>query len=305
MRLREIKQILDENIKELKVDNSSDLGNAKYEIKNFHDLYVAIRKIEKLGFLQEDIAILDTMQTIFHDKSEKVIVDNNGLNKLKERVNLIRLKVDTVIKAINEALPEQDQNSVSIKLPNYTELSQVSNFIKEIDTILNQTLVDDFKGNIKLQNFDTGSNWIEILLENKEAVLFLGAIVGSTINFIQSSYLHWKQTEHTIKVLNTDEEARKLILKSISDSVKFQAQSHASALMKDFNIDASHQEYHTNLTYSIHKLAELMSKGTEIHTALNAPEDTKQAFPDAKTTQSLIENATKLLTDGTTENINK
>jgi len=300
MRLREIKQILEENVDKLKVNNSSDVGGAKYEITNFQDLYVAIRNIEQLAFIEEDIAHLDKMTSIFHDKSAKVIIDGTGLKNLNEIIKVIKLKVDTVIMAIDVALPEQNPNSVSIKLPSYTDLSMVSDFIKEIDTILNLTLVDQYKGNVKLQNFDTGSNWIEIILQNKDAVIFLGAIVGCTIKFMQSSYLQWKQTEHTINALNTNEEAKQLILKSLGDTVNFQAQSHASALMKDFNIESSHQEYHTELSYSIQKLAELMSHGTQIHTALNAPEETKEAFPDAKTALLLIENATKLLTDGTT-----
>lgn len=157
---------------------------------------------------------------------------------------------------------------------------------------------------MKFQNFDTGSNWLEILLDNKEAIIFLGGMVACTTKFIQESYLKFRQTQHTIKELNTDEEARKTILKSLEQTVKMQVESHASDLMKEFNIAESHQEYHTKLTHSIKTLAELMSKGTEIHTALNAPQETKKSFQDPDTTKILIQEATKLLSDGQSENNN-
>ncbi|KQL36247.1 hypothetical protein AN960_16630 [Bacillus sp. FJAT-25509] len=299
MRLREIKQILEENVNFLRAEYKEI--NGKYEILAFQEIYKAIRNLENLGFLKEDIEYLESMDTIFHDKSQRVIVDGTGLTTFATKIDIINLKVVAVINAIKEALPEQDQNSISIKLPMYTELKEVSIFMKEIDMILNQTFINEYKSSIKLQNFDSGSNWIEIILENKEAIIFMGGLVNSAINFLKSSYLSWKQTSHTIKMLETEDNARQLILKALEENIKMQAQSHASALMKDFNIDESHQEYHTNLSHSIQKLAELLSKGTEVHTALNAPEETKQAFPDVEKTLTLIENATKLLTNGNSE----
>ncbi|WP_342543341.1 hypothetical protein MHH33_07100 [Paenisporosarcina sp. FSL H8-0542] len=300
MRLREKVKLLQDNVYFLNVNHV--ITNNRYEITDFTKLYKSIKNIEGLGFLEEDIQHLnENLGHIFNDKSDRVLVDNEGLNSLIKIVNTMRVKVIAVIQALKESIPNQDENSVSIKLPPYTDLSQVSTFVKDIDKILNQSLINEYKSTVRFQNFDTGSSWIEIVLENQASVLFLGRMITSAYNFLQNQYLQLKQSQHTITALEIDSAAKQLVLKALEDNIKTQSRLNAKLLMDEFDINGNQNEYHGQLSHSIQKLAELLHKGTEIHTALNAPEETKQVFPDPNESRKLIENTVKLLPENPSE----
>lgn len=295
MRLRELKEILEANVDGIKVKSKQVPQKKEYEVSNIRDLYESVMNISSFDFIIEEINVLEGMTYIFNNKSSTVVIDGTDYKKLYVNVDNIDMKVRAVISAISEAIPDQSENSVSIKLPDTTDLKGVSNYIKEIDTILNQSLIGEFQGTIKLQNFDTGSNWIEVILANKEAVVLLGSIVKGTYEFIKEEYLVWKQMKHKIETLNTDMAAKKLLLDAMKDSVNAKARSHAIAITKEFKITDGQAEYETGLTHSIVTLAELIYEGAEVHTALNAPEEAKEVYPDSKEIRKIISNTVKLL----------
>ncbi len=298
MRLRVMKKILEENVECLSVQRK-DLGGSKYEITNYRDLYFAIQNTAELGIIPSEFKKLEDL-SFFHDKSQKIIIDSGSLNQLITIVNSINEQVVTVILAIKKAIPEQNENSVSIKLPEYNDLNSVSVFIKKIDTILKQTLVGKYKGNIKFQNFDTGSSWLEIILENKEAITFLAAFVYKATEFTIKNYLQWKQAEKMIESsVGIEVKAREQVLKSLENTVQQQSHHFASIQMKEFDISEGDQEYHTQLSHSIMEMAELLTQGTEVHPALDAPQEIQESFPNVEQTIPLIENALQLITGNT------
>jgi hypothetical protein len=295
MRLRVLKEILEESAEHLQI-SQKELGSGRHEVNNFPELYQALKNISEFKFLQDEMKQLNSM-TIFHDKSSRVIVDSNEFNVFNNIVRSILIKIISVVEAIEEAIPEQNENSVSIKLPNYNQLSEIHSFIKDLDTIINQSLIDQYKGPVKLQNFDTGSNWLEIVFENKDSLIFFGGLVHYSALLVKGHYLQSKQMKNRITTLEADEQAKQLILTALDNSVKAQAQFYANALMNDFNISESQHEFHSSLTHNIEKFADLISKGTEVHTALNAPDEAQERFPSPTETQSLIETVVKLLPD--------
>jgi hypothetical protein len=216
-------------------------------------------------------------------------------------VDVIKIKVSAVIIAISEALPVQNENSLSIKLPDYIELTNVSTFIKGINTILNQTLVDHYRTTIKLQNFDSGSNWIEIVLNNPEAIVYFGYIYKAATELLRTEYIKWREMEHYIKMLAIDEQTKTTVLEGLKNEFNAKAKLNAKILMEKGNISPEQHEYHTNLTSNITQLTEYLSKGAEVHTALNAPEETQEVYPNVQDTQKLIEGAVKLLTSSKEE----
>lgn len=295
MRLREIKDILEANVDDLKLVSKQVPNKNDFEISNLPELYESIMNISEFSFLDKDITKLEFMPYVFHNKNPKVIINNGEFNKMKKIIEDINMKTNAVILAISEAIPKQDENSISIRLPDFVDLNKVSKSIKEIDQILNQSLVGKYTGTVKLQNFDTGSNWIEVVLGNQEAILLFGSIVKGTYEFIKEEYLGWKQTKHQIELYDFDLEAKKMLLESMEQSVNAKARFHAMAISKEFEITENQAEYETGLTYSIITLAELIHEGAEVHTALNAPEESKEAYPETKELRSIINNATKLL----------
>ncbi|MED4206582.1 hypothetical protein [Neobacillus mesonae] len=295
MRLRVMQDILKRHGSNLNLSTENVSG--EYEIKQFPDLYMDLRELTKFNFLLAEKQRLE-QTTVFHNKNRKVIVDGTTLNEFRNIVNDIQIKVNTVIAAIEEAIPEQDDNSVSIKLPGYVDLTKISTFIKDINTILNQSLVGKYQGTVKLQNFDTGSNWIEVVLSNQDAVVYFGQIVMVATELLRVEFLKWKQTEHTIKALEIDIEAKKVVLEGLKNEFKAKADLHAKMLAEGADIKDGQIEYQTQLSKSIVDLTEYLAVGAEVHTALNAPPEVQQSFPNVEDTQALLENSILLLTSG-------
>ncbi|MFB6467668.1 hypothetical protein ACE38V_12830 [Cytobacillus sp. Hz8] len=299
MRLRVMQDILKRHGSNLKVNHQNASG--QYEILQFPELYMDLREITKFEFLNKEKLRLENT-VVYHNKNRKVIVDSNNLNEFTAIVSEINKKVNTVIAAIEEAIPEQDDNSISIKLPDYVDLSKISTFIKDINTILNQSLVGEYQGNVKLQNFDTGTNWIEIVLSNPDAVIYFGRIVGVATNLLKREFLKWKQAEHTIRSLEIESKAKELVLEGLENEFKAKAELNAKMLAESANITQNQIEYQGQLTKNIMKLTEFLSVGAEVHTALNAPTEVQQAYPDVQEAKKLLEDSIKLLTSGTNNN---
>lgn len=300
MRLRVMQSILVENVKNLKVEHKALNNNNQIEITQYPQLHLKLNELMKFKFLASEKDKLENT-VIYHNKNSRIIVDSNTLNEFSNIVNGIRNKVSTVIEAIDEAIPEQDENSLSIKLPEYVDLTNISSFIKDINTILNQSLVDKYQGTIKLQNFDTGTNWIEVVISNADAIVYFGYIYKAATEIFRKEYLKWKQVEHSIKMLQIEEQAKQAVLKGLEDELNAKAKLNAKMLMEKAEITANQHEYHTNLTKSIIKLAKYLSEGAEVHAALNAPEPVQEVFPDVQETKKLVENSIKLLTGDTEE----
>lgn len=294
MRLRVMQNILTENLEELKVEIAN--VNSQYEIKDFQNLSRALREVTEFKFLSKEKARLEGI-TVYHSKNERTVVDNSTLNEFRGIIDSMILKINTVITAIEEAIPEQDQKSISIKLPDFADLVKISNFIKEINTILNQSLVGKYKGTIKLQNFDTGTNWIEIVLSNQDAIVFFGQIVNVATNLLKVEYLKWKETEQNIRALVIENDAKEIVLEGLKNEFKAKAELNAKMLAESAEITENQIEYQAHLTKNIMNLTEFLSIGVEVHTALNAPEPVQEAFPNVEETKQIVEHTIKLLTN--------
>jgi hypothetical protein len=269
----------------------------QHDVTNFRQLYYDLRELMSFNYLSAEKARLEN-SIFFNDKSKRVILNNQELNEFKDIINSITFKSNAVLAAIAEALPEQEQNSISIKLPSYTDLSKISLFIKDINNILGQTLVGKYQSSVTLQNFDTGSNWIEIIMSNPDALVYFGYVYKAATELVRVEFLKYKQIQHGLKNLKVAEEAKEQVLKGLENELKTKAELNAKIISGEAEITENIQEYQAHLTKSILKLSEYIYEGAEVHTALNAPQETQNIYPDVQETMTIVENAIGLLTDG-------
>lgn len=291
---------MEENIAFLNIGRQ-DIVNNRIQEKKIQDLQKAIKNMGGFEFLKEDVEQINEFLAKY-ERNERGLLQDKDFSTLLTVVSIAKLEVAAVIKVIEEMLPEQLEHSISIKLPqDYKQLSEISNFLEELDRILKQTLVGKYKTNIKFQNFDIGANWIEVIIENKDALPFLGSLIRYASHFLQKGYLQWNQTKLNIHLLNVDDSTKEMVIKAVDEQITSQAQLNASALMKDFNLNEGNQEYYRNVSHSILKLAELMTNGSEFQVAFNAPQETKEVFPNPDETKQYVEESGKYLTNGLVE----
>lgn len=293
MRLREMLNILNENEEYIYINaTTKQIGSSEYkEIKFSGNLYSALENIKALNFIDNEIkeliGIENNIYSALMNPNNPLVISSNSYNRLFSCIKAIREKIYTVRKVLLNAIPEQDPNSISIKLPSYDDFDKLPTFFKELDTSLNLIFSDPkLKTSMKIQNFDSGSLWVEITFGASSAVLFFGSIIKIVAKASEIILNHKKTTleiekaTQSLKQFKTDNDR----LNDLKDDLAAYQKTQIKLLTIEqlsadsFNID--NQESINSITMGIENLAKLQCQGAEYKPALNAPVEITESFPD-------------------------
>jgi hypothetical protein len=295
MRLQEIKKILSDNIDKFDYAAKAINNGSTIEVIGHIGVMNAINEIAYLGFLDEELSKLQDLSTIYYDRSleDRIQINSSTFNRFKNIIDDIHQKCVTVYKALNIAIPNQEEYSVSVKLPNYTELDRLPDFFEKLDKSLSQALVNKhFNGKITIEAFDSGSLWVVLSVGSHLALSFLGRIteiavkISTLILDIKKEKLHFQQIKTSQNFLKEYNEIQMQRLKTVT-------QKEAEALAND--ADITDPEYISQLQYAIKEISNLITEGTQFKpNEVTSPEETKH-FPDYTQVTRLVESHNKLL----------
>lgn len=280
MRLRQIRKIIDENINQINYQ-SKKINQTIAEISDYQKAIDAIENLSEFKFIQKEYKKLIKLENIYYNKSnsDKVRINHRTKKEFSNIIKMINQKCRTVLDLIDEAIPKQNKNSISIKLPDYKDLSRISDFFKNIDNILNQSLVNEkINGKIKLQNFDTGSQWVEVIVGSAAALNFVAGLCWAAA-VIRKKHFEAEILERQVQALDIKNDALKSISSGLEKEINSLVEIEAKNLLEKEKMDYDN-EYFGKIKYSIKTLGKLMFEGTEIHHSLTAPEEAKNLFPD-------------------------
>ncbi len=301
MRLRELREKIEKIGAGISfLENTKD-GSGRTYITNINEINTKLNELEKLEIFNEKFSELKShCGAIYSFRGDKLFVETHVLSRFEEILSEIEIQVITVLRAIDVAIPEQEVNSISVRLPDYTILKNVGRFITDIEKILSSILPDSLNTEIKLKSFDTGSNWLELIVNNEEAIKFIGMFVDVTIQFVKSRAIPTLQTKQSLESSNSVEHEKKKEINSVLDNMmKEYAKIDVEKLILDADISEENVsnllEYKTTLSVQMVELAKYMSEGAEVHPALNAPEEVKNEFPKPEIMRTLTQEAKTLL----------
>ncbi|MFJ7371421.1 hypothetical protein ACIQVU_18640 [Lysinibacillus sp. NPDC098008] len=308
MRLRELKENIESIWKEDAKIGKKEINSNLYEVSNITLINEKLSNLEKYGIFKTDLDELSQkVPTLYNYRGGAMRVNPNELAKYEKVISNINLKVDAVLKAIEVAIPPQEPNSISIKLPPYQGLKKVSRFIGDIEKILSQILPPDLNTEVKLNNFDTGSNWIEVIVNNKESLVFIGSFVEITVLFAKKYVVSLLKTKSSLDSSSkVEQEKRDEVNKVLDTLLKEYASIEVEKLVSDMNLTDERVgnliEYKERVSKQLIELAKYMSEGAEIHPALNAPKEVKKEFPEVPEIKSLSNEAKTLLLNDVMDN---
>lgn len=280
MRLRDMKQLLLNNIHDLSFEHR-DSGSKKTEISNFQKSIKAIDNLKELKFLAEEINQLSQMDNIYFDRSEgdRIKIDDETFQVFYKIIDKVKEKCTAALEAIDQAIPDQDSLSISVKLPNYTNMEQLSKFFTQLNKSLEQAVSNEkTKDKITVQNFDSGSLWIELLVGSVITFKFIGsithtaALIGKKIMDAQ----HHKEYLRSLKIKNDSLED---IQQALSKQLDALTEAETKNLLSKEKIEYDN-EYLERMKYSIKTLAELINEGTEFQPSYLADKEDSKNFPD-------------------------
>ncbi len=295
MRLQEQLNLLGVSLEKTRIQ-ANKLSNGSIKIINMKELNEGISIIQDLDYLHPELKKIMEVDFFYNYVNDELILTPELYSTLTNFFNQLRTKIKITYDLIQTLLPEEDELSINIKLPNHNSLQDISSDLLTIDKILNQILTHkEINSGYSFKNFDVGSSWICLVIASGLALKFIAGLVWSACVIRKKKIECDILVEHA-KTLTIKNESLQDIVDGQKKLLETLTHSEAENLLEENNIGNTDPEFLKRLIYAITQTAELINKGAEIHPALYAPEDSKNLFPDFKNL-NLIESKTKLIKD--------
>lgn len=298
MRLREIKKVIEDNIHKInpKVEIYS-MNNSYRVIKDYVGTFEAIAIFDEYDLFRTLISEIKTFKDIYNSRVDTLIIENKLASNFINKIHELQSASTALIEVITNVISEQDENTLSIKLPpNINTIDKISFFFERINRIINQTMVNSyFQGEIKLKTLESGSLWMEIIIVSPFALTFFASLVWAGA-VIRKKILEGEYLLQMVRGLGIRNDSLENIKEQNKKQIDFLIESEAKHLVSSIENAEEDFEYLERLKNSIKIFADLIQEGTEVHPSLIAPEEVKNLLPDFKKLDS-IESKIKLLSE--------
>jgi len=255
-------------------------------ITNINQFKIFLTHIEQIELFDEDIMSLKKTE-LFGTGQDEITLGNNSAHEIFRISNYIVNASASLLKVFKKLLPPSEEFSIGLKLPEPSDFESLVKSMSVVQKALSQVLTNDIiKGHLKINNWEFGSYWIELILNTQAAVTLVAGIAWSAC-VISKKFKEGKILGQQIKSLEIKNESLQDILesqrKATSQLIEYESKG---LLVKHFGSDEDN-EYFERLKLAVRTFAELIQKGAEVHPVLNAPETIQNLFPNFKTLDSL------------------
>ncbi|MCD6366662.1 MAG: hypothetical protein J7L46_03880 [Bacteroidales bacterium] len=281
MRLRDIQILISEHLKLLNLKTLGIKGDPNnVRIENVFQTISAIKAIEQTKIFRSQFQKIKAFESFFLASEETIILQKQQGSQLVTLIDKLRNDLSIFRNAISEILPDQNEFSISLKLPKITNLKEITETVDKIDKIFNQALINDYvKGEAIVQNFDTGSEWIEILLNTGKAVSIIASIVFTAILLKREKI----KNDELIEVVRNRKITNDMIENlsgQLSNNLDNLLEEQTQSIFEQAEADPKDQEYNKRIKYCIKETSKLINKGLQFFPASKAPSELKSSFPD-------------------------
>lgn len=268
-----------------------------YSIKNWPNLknvLIYISKIPALTPYVDDCirAIPDTLQ---EDKIIRVNYDKYSV--INNKQNILKSKMQNIIKLYESLNIGTDENGIDIKLPPCGDLKEYINYLKDLDFIFSQCPFLQYDNEVlKFDSVDVGSNWVKLTVATASTCLILNSVASILDKAIalRSHYISVQQQEELLRsqqIKNEIAEEDILLFKKLkSAGMDLIIKNAENEFGKSLNPEETDKAKR-----SLDKLVMLLDKGCEIYVTLDTPEDVQLLFPEIQENLELPESIIKYI----------
>jgi hypothetical protein len=289
MTLFEIKKVLNSfQLDEFRLGHGS--GGEFSNLKKFR---ILIEILEPIPFIRAQKELMKK-SFIFSTVADQLKYDGNDRWSLGSAADEIIIATKALREALDQILPEQDEKTVSFKLPKEGDFNEVIQDLAAINTAIVQNVVNEkISGVVVVKSWLPGSLWIDLYLGSTAAVTLVGGIAWSAAVVRKK----WHEASIMEKIADSMDIKNQMldgIKEGVKEHIKLVIESEAKNLLSHNFAEADNHEQIGRLKLAIKTFADLVERGAEVHPALKAPEQVKNLFPDF-TKLDVIESKTKLL----------
>ena len=259
------------------------------EVNNMHTVLTYLHNLSKIPSLEPHITSLYTdfpkLAAIY--TSEMVVVKEDDFRGFYSRLEKISIKCDAILELAESILPQEVENTISIKLPVEISLSEIELLAKDFsaffDVLFSSPKLKEC-GSVKFYGVEAGSSWLYLLVP-VSAMKIVNIIVDGIYN-IYNSYLkiqHMKAELDRIKLENEMLPDIKKVVRALSEDTV-----HLINNDQELGLDA---ESERKVSRNLENIIKLFNTGVRIYPSLAAPTEERNK------TNEMISHIENLLTD--------
>jgi len=208
VRLREIRKIILENIDQLTYSaEAPNTNNGQTAIHNIAIAVDAIERLSQLTFLTPSIDRLRSLGNIYNSRMPIISVPTGESDNFKRTLAEFREQCSNIIVLVNEVTPPIEEETISIKLLETANISDVKKLVVALDEITSQTSnLPNVEGYVRFAGFESGTDWIVLSITGAALAKFLNLIIEGAYS-IANCYIAIKTAKQKCSGLEKIDEA--------------------------------------------------------------------------------------------------
>jgi hypothetical protein len=294
MNLKQIKAILHQ-VDFQKCNLKYDSQSGYPWVRNIQQFTHFLHLVKPIQIMRPQMEFLEH-SIVGNTDQDGLLTESGNMSAIQLNANSLVSGLSLLLVVLNQLVPDDDENSVIIRLPDPSDFEQAIYFQNQFFTAISQNIINnEIGGQIVLKEWEPGSFWLTLYVASSAAVALVAQMAWSAA-VVLKKYQEFKILEEQTKSLKIKTEALTEIKRGIEEEMKLILESEAKALQVHSFKDNDNHEQVERLKMGIKTFMELIDNGAEIHPALNAPEQVKNLFPDFKKLPS-VESRTKMLVE--------
>jgi hypothetical protein len=278
--LKHIKHYLEKYLKQLdwKTENVTQGQTNLLKFSNLTTLRIVINGISGLGLFE--LSLLELKDSvIFTSNNDQMTIQYAEGQKLSNNLALLKVLITNFLALLKNTIPDENENSINIKLPQINDFDELSKVSREIHLGLSQVIFnDEINGKTKIESVENGSIWLNVFVGGAAALSVIASLVWASA-VIYKKIQEGKLLSQQVRGLNVKNESLEDILKAQKAETDFMIQAEAENIASE-HFQNNIPENIERIKNSISTFAGLIERGAEIHPALIAPEQVSNLFPD-------------------------
>ncbi len=262
-----------------KSEQIAEKNQTMLKLSGLIQLRQTINEFQDLNLFDNYANFLKT-SVIFTTGDDEMTVQHSAGSAVIHNLTSLKTLSENFLNILNKVLPEEDKNSVNIKLPPVDDFNQLSEVSRKIHIALSQVLYsDEIKGQTKIVSVENGSIWFNVFVGS--TALTLVASLAWSAAVIYKKMQEGKLLAEQVRGLKVKNDSLQDILNAQRAETELMIEAEAEHINSE-HFKKNAPENIERIKNSITIFAELIGKGAEIHPALIAPEDVSNLFPDTK-----------------------
>jgi len=296
MRINHFERYLNISIENLELSTMDSSNGQHVTIKNWEEVCNTLRKLDEYDFIHFYTQQIFQLGEAFLSPAKELQLTKGIFSTFSAHLGTLIDTLITMREMILAFSPQDEEAQINIKLPEQMSLSEMSEYVSEINLIFNKMQAFRKINNSEdfiLQRVDAGSTWLIISVAVPTIIATIGAAV-KVAKQIQDMLIKHRIATEQIRVLKSGANVLETIEKELTEKITKECNAKAEDFNTEHELGLNPEEIGT-LSKGFGKLAYLLFKGVEIYASLAAPPEVTAAFP-AQEIQPLLDIKKALLT---------